>query len=113
MDPSDRIRLQHMLNAANDAISFSNGRTKTDLDTDRMYTLSLVKCIEIIGEAAGRVTSETRQSVPNIPWSDIRGMRNRLIHVYYDVNHEILWQTLKQDVPPLISTLTDVLKQEP
>jgi uncharacterized protein with HEPN domain len=95
MQKADRVRLQHMRDAAQDAWRFSKGRKKDDLDTDRMFLLSLVKCIEIIGEAAGRVTEKTRHSTSTIPWSDIIGMRNRLIHVYYDVNHTILWQTLK------------------
>lgn len=90
MQQADRIRLQHMLDAAQEATRFSKNRTKDDLDTDRMLTLSVVKCIEIIGEAAGRVSPETRRTTPNIPWPDIIGMRNRLIHVYYDVNHAIL-----------------------
>lgn len=101
-----------MLDAARDARAFSKGKTRSELDSNRMLTLSLVKCIEIIGEAAGQISRELRESISKIPWPDIIGMRNRLIHVYYDVNHDIVWQTIEKDLPPLIVTLESLLKSE-
>jgi uncharacterized protein with HEPN domain len=65
-----------MLDAAREAIAFGAGRTPDDLTHDRVLTLALVKCIEI-GEAAAKVSAQTRASTPQIPWSDIIGMRNR------------------------------------
>lgn len=109
----DRVRLQHMLDAAHDALTFTQNRSRNDLDTDRMLTLALVKCIEIIGEAAGQVSRETRITVPDIPWANIVGMRNRLIHVYHDVNHDIVWQTIQQDLPGLIPKLETILQADP
>jgi uncharacterized protein with HEPN domain len=61
MRRDDRIRLQHMLDSAREALSFANGHSRADLDANRMLALSLVKCIEIVGEAATRVGEETRQ----------------------------------------------------
>ena len=87
MPPSDVVRLRHMLDAAREAIAFGAGRTSDDLARDRVLTLALVKCIEIIGEAA-KVSAETRASAPQTPWSDIIGMRNRLIHAYFDRRHD-------------------------
>jgi uncharacterized protein with HEPN domain len=86
MLPSDLVRLRHMLDAAREALAFGTGRTSDDLTRDRVLTLALVKCIEIIGEAAAKVSTQTRASTPQIPWSDIIGMRNRLIHAYFDVD---------------------------
>ena len=86
MTKSDEIRLRHMLDAARDALGFAAGRSRADLDSDRMLALSLVKSIELIGEAAARVGAETRRRHSSIPWADIVGMRNRLIHAYYDVD---------------------------
>lgn len=102
-----------MHDAACDALSFVENRSRADLDSNRMLTLSLVKCIEIIGEAAAQVSKDFRLQCPGIPWADIVGMRNRLIHVYYDVNHEIVWQTIQQDLPDLIPKIKAILHQEP
>ncbi|MDQ5853427.1 MAG: DUF86 domain-containing protein [Chloroflexota bacterium] len=71
-----------MRDAAREAISFASGRSRGDLATSRMLVLALVKSIEIIGEAASRVSAEARAEVPAIPWQQMVAMRNRLIHAY-------------------------------
>lgn len=109
MRKDDQVRLRHMLDAAREAVTFVQGRRRADLDTDRMLALSLVKEIEIIGEAANQIAKTTREELPQIPWADIIGMRNRLVHAYFDINLEILWQTVEQDLPPLIRALESVL----
>ena len=75
--------------------------------------LSLVKAIEVIGEAAAQVGDATRKENPSIPWAQIIAMRNRLVHVYFDINLDILWQTVQQDLPPLIVQLEALVPQEP
>ena len=110
MRKDDRIRLQHMLDAAQEALSFTRGLTRQDLNTNRMLVLSLVKEIEIIGEAANQISEATREQLPKIPWADIIGMRNRLVHAYFDINLDILWQTVQEDLPSLISALKAVLE---
>jgi uncharacterized protein with HEPN domain len=89
MPRNDEIRLRHMLEAARLASSFASGRSRQDLDGDMMLVLSLVKCVEIIGEAAGRVSEETRVQFPATPWRQIIAMRNRLIHAYFNINLDI------------------------
>jgi uncharacterized protein with HEPN domain len=74
--------------------------------------LSLVRCIEIIGEAAARVSAEMRATVPELPWQDIVGMRNRLIQAYFDVDHDRVWDTVERDLPGLIAALQNRLQQE-
>jgi uncharacterized protein with HEPN domain len=64
--------------------------------------LAIIKSIEIIGEAASKVTDTFKTKNSNIPWNDIINMRNRLIHAYFDVNLDIVWQTVKTDLPDLI-----------
>lgn len=98
-----------MLDAARDALSFVVGREREDLDTDRMLALALVRSIEIIGEAGSRVSPEGRTEIPAIPWAEIVAMRNHLIHAYFDVDLDIVWETVKNDLPPLVSTLDRVL----
>jgi uncharacterized protein with HEPN domain len=109
MRRDDRIRLQHMLDSAREALSFADGRSRADLDGNRMLALSLVKCIEIVGEAATRVGQETRQQVPQIPWQDIVGMRNRLIHAYFDIDLDRVWDTVVADLPALVMLLETAL----
>ena len=68
---------------------------------------------EIVGEAAYQVSQATRNSLPGIPWEDIIGMRHRLVHAYFDINLDILWQTLQNDLPPLVVELERALPEEP
>ena len=109
MRKDDTVRLQHMLDASREALSFAASRSREDLDSDRMLALSLVRCIEIIGEAASRVSGETRTLVPQIPWQDLVGMRNRLIHAYFDIDHDRVWDTVQDDLPSLIAQLEDLI----
>ncbi len=80
MFKDDLTRVRHMLDSANEALSFINNKTRKDLDNDRMLVLSLIKCIEIIGEAANSVTGDLKSKHISIPWQDIIKMRHRLIH---------------------------------
>jgi uncharacterized protein with HEPN domain len=99
MRKDDRVRLQHMLDAANEALTFIQGKIRADLDNDRMLVLSLVRELEIIGEAASKVSADTRSQNTLIPWEDITGMRNRLIHAYFDVDLDVVWNTVTKDLP--------------
>jgi uncharacterized protein with HEPN domain len=110
MRSDDAIRIRHMLDAARDARAFSAGKSRADPDRDRQLALVLIKCIEIVGEAASRVREETRAECPAIPWQDIVAMRNRLIHAYYDVDLNFVWDTISIDLPPLIEDLERILR---
>ena len=105
----DRIRLIHKRDAAREAVSFTPSRTRKELDTDRQLALSLVKDIEIVGEAAVQVTETARTQTPEIPWQEIIAMSNRLVHAYFDINHDIVWKTVQEDPPMLMSRLERVL----
>ena len=109
MNDSDLVRLQHMLDASREALSFLDGCTLDDLKTDRMRALALVKELEIIGEAASKVSEEVRVLATDIPWPIIVGMRNRLIHAYFDVSIEIVWTTATSKLPELIERLESLL----
>lgn len=89
-----------MLDAAREALSFIEGRTRDDLAQDRMLLRSLEREVAIIGEAATRVSEDFRSRHPEVPWADAAGMRNRLIHAYFDINPGILWATVEADLPP-------------
>ena len=110
MPKDDNIRLHHMLDAAREAIAFSKNKTRGSLDSDRQLVRALEKSIEILGEAAVRVTEERRRGLSGIPWKNIVGMRNRLIHAYFDINLDVLWKTIVEDLPPLIAELEKILE---
>ncbi|MEM9553678.1 MAG: DUF86 domain-containing protein [Acidobacteriota bacterium] len=105
MPPEDRVRLLHMIEATETALGFIEGRTRSDLDTDTLLRFALVRAIEIIGEAASRMSREFQDATPDIPWPLIVAMRNRLIHAYFDIDREILWRTATQELPDLLPRL--------
>ena len=80
MPPHDRVRLRHMADAIDAALRFVDGRKRSDLDSDEMLLFALVRAVEVVGEAAGKVSNEERSQIPGIPWSSVVGMRNRLEH---------------------------------
>ena len=109
---NDEIRLRHMLDAAREAVSFAHGRVREDLETDRQLVLSLVKDIEIVGEAAVGITESTRTELADIPWQRIVAMRNRLVHAYFSINLDIVWQTAQQDLPTLVEQLERIVSPD-
>lgn len=108
----DLIRVRHMLAASKEAMEFAAGKTRQNLQKDRIRVLAIIKSIEIIGEAASKVTEEFKSENKYIPWNDIISMRNRLIHAYFDVDLDIIWQTVKSDLPDLIRALEKILPPE-
>ena len=109
MKPHDRVRLSHLADALDAAMRF--GRERGDLDSDEMLLFALVRAIEVAGEAASKVTAETRAEVPELPWPSMIGMRNRLVHAYFDINKDILWTTVTEAVPPLAERVRRALEQ--
>jgi len=109
----DEPRLRHMLDHAVEAVELTRGRTRADLDTDRQFNLALVRLVEIVGEAAARVSNGTLERYPDIPWSEIVSLRNRLIHGYDEVDFDILWEIIRSDLPRLISRLEGILEHRP
>lgn len=112
MSPDDSIRILHMIEAAETAQRFIAGRRRDDFDSDQMLLFALVRAIEIIGEAASKVSAETRAATPAIPWVAIVAMRNRLIHTYFDIDRNILWKTITGEIPSLLSQLRALLSED-
>ncbi len=101
-----------MLESAREGLSFTVGRRRQEPEADRILLHALVRSIEIVGEAAANVSREFRGTAPNIPWAELVGMRNRLIHAYFDIDPDIVWNTTVLDLPPLISELLALLEEQ-
>jgi len=108
----DQVSMRHMLDHAREARGMVRGRKRTDLESDRMLQLALTHLVEIVGEAASRVSISTRETYRQIPWPDIVGMRNRLVHGYDIVDLDLLWDTVETDLPPLIEQLQRIVDEE-
>ena len=105
----DRICMRQMRDYVRRAHEMASGRSRADLVSDHMFELALTRLVEIIGEAATRVSLSTRKKHEQIPWADIVGMRNRLIHGYDMVDLDLLWGTVEIDLPSLIAALDNII----
>jgi uncharacterized protein with HEPN domain len=106
------VSLRHMLDHALEVVAMTQGKTRADLDEDRQLNLSLVRLLEIVGEAATRIPKEDQSRYADISWPEIISLRNRLIHGYDTVDFDILWQIVNQDLPRLVESLKKVLGEE-
>lgn len=105
----DAASLQHTLDHSREALVLVKDKSRRELDDDRVLGLALVRLLEIIGEAASRVSETTRNRYPEVPWAQIISLRNRLIHGYDSVDMDILWAILKNDIAPLVRQLQKIV----
>ncbi len=105
----DETPLHHMLDAARKVLQFTEGRSRNELETDELLALAAVRLLEIIGEAAKRVPQPIKQAHSQIPWRAIAGARDRLIHGYFDVDYEVVWAIITDDLPSLVKELEQIL----
>ena len=108
----DKTLLRDMIEAACSAVSAMEGLTQAALAADHVRALGLIKCLEIVGEAAGQLSADFRGRHPAIPWGQIIGMRNRLVHAYFAIDYEQVWKALTEDLPPLVEQLQRILTDE-
>jgi uncharacterized protein with HEPN domain len=113
MPKSDRIRLQHMLDSARVVAGSVRNRVRADLDLDHVWAMGIVKYMEVIGEAAVRVTDETKAALPEIPWFVLAGIRNRLVHAYFEIDFDQIWKAATDDIPVLITQLESAIDNLP
>jgi uncharacterized protein with HEPN domain len=112
MQRDDIISIRHILDAARKALHFTENRDREELDKNEMLAISLVHLLEIVGEAANAVSEEFRQQHLHIPWRKMIVLRNRLIHGYFDINLDIVWDTVLKDLPPLVADLEKIIPME-
>ena len=112
MRRDDASYLLDMLVAARDAVAFADGLLYAEFARDRRNQFAILKSVEIVGEAASRLSAETRELHPDIPWREIVGMRNRLVHAYFDIDLRLVWDTVNSDLPDLITQLEPLVPPE-
>ncbi len=99
------VTLAQMLGYAREVVTLSQGRTRQDFESDRIYNLAMTRLLEVIGEAASRVPSDFRAQHPDVLWGEVIGLRNRLIHGYDSIDLDIVWQVITVDLPKLVTDL--------
>ena len=109
MPKGDPILLRHMLDAALKASYFIQGRSRGELNSDEILALAVIRLLEVMGEAARGLSEEIKDKNPQIPWKQITGTRDRLIHGYFDVDLDIIWNIVNRDLPPVIKELEKLL----
>lgn len=102
-----------MLESAEAISSFVEGKTRQDLNTNRLLLSGIVRELEILGEAAGKISQETKDRFTSIPWRQLIGMRNRLIHAYFDIDCDIVWVTTQNSISTLCQQLKEIINQFP
>jgi uncharacterized protein with HEPN domain len=103
--PRDEERIAHMVEACEEGLVFVAGRGRSDLGSDRMLLLALCKLIENVGEAAKAVTPAFQVAHPDVPWSSAARMRDRIVHHYFEIDLDIVWSTVTEDFPVLLTAL--------
>jgi len=112
MPKDELVYVGHMLDKAKEALALAHGKSRQDYDNDTALRLALTHLIQVIGEAARRVSSQFRERHPDIPWDAIAGMRNKIVHDYMDVDEDIVWDSVTQELQPLIEDLKKIVPPE-
>lgn len=105
------IFIQHIIENITDIESFSKGITQEEFFKDALRQNAIIRSIEVIGEAAKNLPSAFKKKHPAIPWKDITGMRDKLIHNYFGVDLKTVWKVVKEDLPKLKSQINGILKE--
>jgi uncharacterized protein with HEPN domain len=108
----DIERLSHMLEAINVLINYKEHHTLADAKSDPIVYFGLVKHVEIIGEAVYKLTHEFRDTHPVLNWADIERMRHVLVHGYYKIRPDQLWETIVTDIPEIKPIIEQLIQQE-
>ena len=104
--------LNDMVNSAEKALEFVAGMSGDEFLGDEKTVFAVIRALEITGEAGKKIPNEIRDKYPTIPWREIAGMRDKLIHDYFGVNLQLIWKTVQEDLPELLPKLREVVEQE-
>lgn len=109
MSPRDVVYVGHMLDMARKAVGKTQGLSREAYDVDENLRLALIHLVQVIGEAARKVSTAFTDEHPEIPWMNIIGMRHKVVHDYLGVDEDIVWQVVTEDLPHLVATLEPIV----
>lgn len=109
----DLATVADIVESANAILEYVDGVTEQEFLEDARLQDAVIRRIEVIGEAAGRLSAAFREGRAGIPWREIRGMRNRMIHVYDDIDMNLVWRTVRSDIPGLLAELAPLVSADP
>jgi len=112
MRKNDVIYLKHILDAISRIEEYVKGVKREDYMRNNLLQDGVIRQIEIMGEAAKRLSSEIKEKYPNLPWKDMAGMRDKLIHDYFGVDLDAVWETVEKDIPLLKREVKKIIKRE-
>src|SRR5437773_1098036 len=104
-----RTRLEHILQAARKAVSYTINHSRTDLDEDEPLAITIIHFCALSGEAAKKIDRNFQRAHPEVPWIDLADLRNKLFHEYYAVDLDVVWQTATSDLPQVIIEVEKLL----
>lgn len=102
---------QDMLDYAKSSLEFTSGLQFEELLMDKKVIFATVRALEVVGEASNRISEEVKEKYPFLPWIEMRGLRNRIIHNYDDIDYEIVWKVLKNEIPKLIQQIELIIDE--
>jgi uncharacterized protein with HEPN domain len=105
-----KVSFLQMRDTVREVASLTQNKSHDDLAKDRVLNLALTRLLEVLGEAATRIPEEIRNKYPELPWKQVISLRNRLIHAYDQVDLEILWEIVSEDLPPLSKQLNQIIE---
>ena len=108
----DDSYLLDMLVAARKATRFAQGLTYEQFSQSELHQNAIFKVLEIVGEAASRVSDKTRDTHPKIPWPNVIGLRNRIVHAYFEIDLKVVWNIVNEDIPALVRELERIVPPE-
>jgi uncharacterized protein with HEPN domain len=103
--------IQDILKSIDEILTFTKNTGYDDFMKNSMMKYAIIRCLEVIGEAAKRIPAPVRNKYADVPWKDMIAMRNKVIHEYFGVDSEILWQTIKEDIPALKKQVQRILEE--
>ena len=112
MSRNYNLYLQDIVEAADRIASYVEGMTRSAFEADQMRIDAVIRNLQIIGEAVKKIPDSIREKYPNIPWHNIAGLRNRVIHVYFNVDMDVVWDALQAKLPPLKTQMQQILKEK-
>ena len=108
MQKDDLVYVGHMLDMARKAMDLVKGKDRTDYNSEDSLRFALAHLLQVVGEAARRISQDFCKAHPEIPWKAIVGMRHKVVHDYMNVDEDVVWDTVQQELPPLIEKLTKI-----